>query len=461
MAMAGIGFELRKIYGRRTLASSVFGTLYATMTSVGPSLLFAALILFLKLFMDRSNIPEIQSRFFISSLSYIFMGSILISALFSTVISRYISDRVFERQEQEICASVFGVLCLSTVITGAYMLVLCVGMALKSHIALPFLAVYYLLGVLATNVYNLIVYVSALKEYKEVTLSYLLGLVVAIPTFLVCHHIFSIDLVSAVYIALATGYFLIHFLLVLLCIRAFGWPSADYFAFLGYFRRFPKLFCSGFCYMLGFYISTIVYWQLSDDRQTVSIFSTTPTYDMAMYLAIVVNLPALVLFVVKTETAFFDKYVRYLSALNKGSYDLIEKERETMNNTIRFQLFFVYEVQLIITILLIFLINIFFPYLNVSSQILNTFMVLGMGLYCVFCMYFTVIFLYYFEDHTASCLGPAVFVALTLLGALAVVFAHLPLYPLPLLVGGAGGWVTAFVCLKRRLQKLNVFLLCR
>lgn len=459
--MAGIGFELRKIYGKGTLASSVFGTLYATMTSVGPSLLFAVLILFLKLFMDRSNIPEIQSRFFISSLSYIFMGSILISALFSTVISRYISDCVFEHREREICASVFGVLSLSTVIAGAYMLVLCVGMALKSHIPLPFLAVYYLLGILSTNVYNLIVYVSALKEYKEVTLSYLLGLLTAIPVFLACRHVFSIDLVSAVYIALAAGYFVIHFLLVFLCVRAFGWPNSDHFAFLAYFRRFSKLFCSGFCYMLGFYICTIVYWQMSAMRETVSIFSTTPSYDMAMYLAIAVNLPALVLFVVKTETAFFEKYVRYLSALNKGSYDLMEKERENMNNSIRFQLFFIYEVQLIITILLTFLINIFFPYLNVSSQALNTFMVLAMGLYCVFCMYFTVIFLYYFEDHVAACIGPVVFLAVTLLGALIVVLTGLPLYPLPLLVGGMTGWVTAFLCLKYRLRRLNAFLMCR
>ena len=43
--MAGIGFELRKIYGRKTLASSIGGSIYATMTAVGPSVIVAVLIL--------------------------------------------------------------------------------------------------------------------------------------------------------------------------------------------------------------------------------------------------------------------------------------------------------------------------------------------------------------------------------------------------------------------------------
>lgn len=61
--MAGIGFELRKIYGRKTLVSNIWGTIYATMTSIGPSIMAAALILALKSIMDHSNVTELESRF--------------------------------------------------------------------------------------------------------------------------------------------------------------------------------------------------------------------------------------------------------------------------------------------------------------------------------------------------------------------------------------------------------------
>ena len=56
--MAGIGFELRKIYGRKTLASSIGGSIYATMTAVGPSVIVAVLILFLKFAMDRQTLQS-------------------------------------------------------------------------------------------------------------------------------------------------------------------------------------------------------------------------------------------------------------------------------------------------------------------------------------------------------------------------------------------------------------------
>lgn len=459
--MAGIGFELRKIYGRKTLASNIWGSVYATMASVGSSALVAVLFLFLKIIMDRSNVTELESRFFISSFTYVFLASILISAFFQTTLSRYISDCVFQKAEEDICAAVFGVLAVGSVISGVLMLFLCAGMYVKSEISVSFLALYYCLGVLVTNAYNLMTFVSALKEYKEVTLSYFLGLVLAGAVFLTASQVFGVHVVTSAYLALVCGYFLLNLFLVFWCVKAFGRPGKHCFAFLNYFAAYPKLTASGFCYMLGFYISTAVYWLLSDMREQVSIFRTAPTYDLALFFAIIVNMSALVIFVVKVETAFFDKYVAYLSALNHGSYERIEKERETMNHVIRYQLFFVYEVQLIITVVLICLANVFFPYLNISVQVLNLFMALSMGLYTVFCMYFTIIFLYYFEDHTGACVGPCIFLAIT--AALAVVAAVIgkPFYALPLLIGGLCGWIVSFWLLRRRLSHLNAFLMCK
>ncbi len=459
--MAGIGFELRKIYGRKTLTSNIWGTIYATMTTIGPSVLFAILILVLKAVMDRSDISEIENRFFISSFTYIFLIAILVTSFFNTVVSRYISDCIYRKEEKEISASILGVLTCGSVISGILMLGLCIGMYVQDGIPLGFLLIYYLLGILATNTYNLMIYVSALKQYKEVTFSFFLGLVIAIPIFLLSYRVWDMHIIFAAYLSVVCGFFVIDLLLCFWCVKAFGWNENNCFGFLKYFKKFPKLTISGFCYMLGFYIATIIYWWFSNMGEQVSIFRTAPNYDLAMFLAIVVNMPALVIFVVKAETEFFDKYVSYLSAINNGSYELIEKERDNMCNIIRYQLFFVYEVQLIITVVLICLANVFFPYLNINAGVLNMFMVLSMGLYCVFCMYFTIIFLYYFEDHTGACIGPCVFLSVT--GILAVIVSGIgkPFYPVPLLVGGILGWIVSFLFLRYRLTKLNMFLMCK
>lgn len=459
--MAGIGFELRKIFGKKTLMSSTWGVLYASLTTVGPSIMFIFLLFTLRYIMRYYHASELETMFFTASFTYIFLLAILTAAFQNTVVSRYISDKIFEKKEEDICASMFGVLTIGSVIAGIEGAVLCMLMYRHDQVSLIFMAAYYLLVVLATNAYNIITYVSALKEYKEVTVSYFVGVIVSIPMFFLFYKIVGWHLILSIYWALVCGFFIINLMLVYWCVKAFGTPSEKYFEFLKYFVKFPKLLVSGFSYMLGFYISNIIYWFFSDMKVTVSIFSVAPNYDMAMFLAILVNLSGMVVFEVKTETNFYDKYVSYLSALNMGSFDLIEKERVSMQNTINLQLFFVYEVQLIITIILICLINIFYPYLGVSSQILNMFMLLGMGLYCTFCMYFTVIFLYYFEDHTSACIGPVIFLAVVMIGSFICAKLGNPYYPIPLLAGGVVGWIVSFVLLRRRLKNLNAYLLCR
>lgn len=459
--MAGIGFELRKIYGRKTLASSIGGSIYATMTAVGPSVIVAVLILFLKFAMDRADITELENRFFMSSFTYIFLIAVLIAALFSTVVSRYVSDCVFHKDDRALGASVFGVMTAASVLSGGAMLVLCVGMFIASDVPVYFLLLYYLLGILVANAYVVMTYVSALKEYKEVTLSYFAGILLAVIVYFLAEGVWGMHPVVAAYAALTCGYALLNGMLIFWCVNAFGIPQEDYFGFLHYFVRFPKLLMSGLFYVLGFYSATIIYWNHADIRERVSIFWTAPAYDLAMFLAILVNMSALVIFVVKVETSFFDKYVAYLSALNMGSYHRIKKEQESMTNSIRCQLFFVYEVQLIITVVLICLANVFFPYLNISVQVLNLFMILSMGVYTVFCMYFTIIFLYYFEDHTAACIAPCIFLGITAILAAAACQMGRAFYPLPLLAGGYGGWMAAFGMLRYRLMHLDSFLMCK
>ena len=254
---------------------------------------------------------------------------------------------------------------------------------------------------------------------------------------------------------------MVVFALVLQCTRAFGAPQSQYFAFFSYFRQYPTLAVGGVLYILGLYSPTVIYWFFSDIWEQVSIFRSVPSYDMAMFLAFVVYIPSLVIFVVKVETAFYEKYTSYVSALNNGTLYLLQKERKVMTRVIFQELFFVYEVQLIITVVLICLVSVFFPYLGASIQMLHMFVILGLGLCSVFCMYFTIVVFYYFSDYTGACISSLVFLAVTVLGA-AVASQRSDFYslPLPLLVGGLSGWFVSFALLRRRMEKLDSFLMC-
>lgn len=459
--MAGIGFELKKIYGRKTLAADLYGTIYATMTTIGPAVLSAVLLLILKFLLSQAGLTVLEERFFVASTTYAFVVATLSAVFFSAPVSRYISDCIFLGKEEDICPSAFGVLALSAAVSGIVMFLLCAGIyrASRNEVSTAFLVSYYFLGVLGTGVYSMMTYASALKHYKALTFSFFMGMLLAVAVYFLCSGPFGINKVTAACMALACCYFLIVFALVFHCMKAFGVPRGRYFAFLTYFRRYPKLTVGSFAYTLGIYCPAIIYWLFSGIAEQVSIFRTAPAYDLAMFLAVFINMPSLVIFVVKVETAFYEKYTLYVSALNNGTYDLIQKERGVMIRTLRHQLFFVYEIQLIITVVLVCLLSVSFPYLNAGTHVLQMFVILSLGIYAVFCMYFTIIVFYYFSDYGGACISALVFLTVTVLSAVAASLWN-AFYPLPLLLGGLCGWIVAFLLLRRRMEKLDSFLMC-
>lgn len=459
--MAGIGFELRKIYGKKTLASKVYGSLYATMATIGPTILFMLLLLLINLAMGWYQVPELDRLTFTSSFTYLFLGAILISSLHNAVLSRYISDKVFENREQEIADALAGCLITGTTCSAVVMLVLCVTLYGNGLKDLLLLSVYYLLGIFVTNAYNLLIFVSALKEYRKITASYLVGLAVSAPVFLVLLRFTRMPFIQAAYAAVAISFLLINVFLVLCCMRAFGQPQGKYFGFLRYYKKYPALLVSGGLYMLGFYLSNMIYWAFSDYVAVVCGLKTIPAYDLATFMAIVVNLPSMVIFVVSAETAFYEKYVAYLSALGKGSYARIEKARLSLQKTTQSQLFFVYEAQLIITIIAICVAVVAAPYLMLSDTVVTLFSVLAIGFFCLFSMYYTVIMLYYFQAYKASAIAVAAFVAVEILGCVICLPMNIFFYSVPMVAGPVIGWVIAFVYLRKLIRDLNSAMLCR
>ena len=186
--MAGIGFELKKIYGRKTLADNLWGTLYATMLTIGPTIISAMLMLSLNYLLSRSGLTVLGSRFFVASITYAFLSALLVSTVFSTPVSRYIADCIYLGKDQDIFPSAFGVLAFTTSISGIVMFLLCVGIYFHpptpAGVPLSFLVAYYFLGVLVTDAYSLMTYASALKHYKTLTFSFILGLVLAVAAYL-------------------------------------------------------------------------------------------------------------------------------------------------------------------------------------------------------------------------------------------------------------------------------------
>ena len=106
--MAGIGFELRKIFRGTSISSRIKGITFATMTTIGPTLIFLAMLIGINLSLSALNVSEKDQIFFSCATLYLFLFSIIITGTTGTTITRFISDRIHDNEEDSIPASMYG-----------------------------------------------------------------------------------------------------------------------------------------------------------------------------------------------------------------------------------------------------------------------------------------------------------------------------------------------------------------
>lgn len=459
--MAGIGFELRKIFRGTSISSRLKGIAFATMTTIGPTIIFLTMLISINLMLTALNVSEADQVFFSSATLYLFLFSIIITGTTGTTITRYISDRIHENEEDYIPSAMFGTSILVGGLAALFATIIVVLLYMDGITDLVLLASLYILTVVVSITYNLMFFISALKEYLKITAAFFFGFLAGALTFYLLYQFTQINILISILMGMIVLFSIINLLLIYLILTFFNHSNRDYFRFLTYFKKHPYLFLSGFFYIVTLYIPNMLYWAYSDIAIQVSIFRVAPSYDMALFLAILVNLSTPVIFVVKVETKFFEKYQKYVGSLINGTYGIIEKYRKIMLKTMDIELFYIYEVQLIITIILTCAGILLLPMLGFGGMILNYFLLLSIGVYCTYLMYFTVVFLYYFDDQFGSFITTLTFFITTVAASIAALQLGVSYYPVALFVGGIVSWIVGFFRLRTFMGTINARLYCK
>ena len=331
--MAGIGFELRKIFSKTTISSRLKGIAFATMTTIGPTIIFLTMLISINVALRPLDVSETKQNFFTAATLYLFLYAKIINGTTGTTITRFISDRIHENEEEYIPSAMFGTSLLISALTAVFSGIIVVLLYLDGITDVWMLSSLYLLGIVVSITYNLMFFVSALKEYLKITGAFFVGFLLGALTFFILYQFTKVDVLIDILIGMIVLFTVINLILIYLVITYFNQSNREYFAFLTYFKKHPYLFLSGFFYIVTLYIPNILYWMFSDIAVQVSIFRVAPSYDMALFLAILVNLSTPVIFVVKVETKFFEKYQKYVGSLINGTYAVIEKYRKIMLTT--------------------------------------------------------------------------------------------------------------------------------
>src|SRR5689334_20493197 len=114
--MAGIGFELKKLFAKRGIILKFRANLYASLVVAGPMLLGVILLLGTKLIANLGGASHHQQDLVMVLITYSLLFSLLLSSLFLFVLARFIADMLYSNAYDRILPSLYGIVSVLLVI---------------------------------------------------------------------------------------------------------------------------------------------------------------------------------------------------------------------------------------------------------------------------------------------------------------------------------------------------------
>ena len=462
--MAGIGFELKKIFKKGGIVNTVKGAFYASMTTIGPLVMIIVSLLVMYIFLDYADLSFAQRDLMASTMLYAFIFSLLLTSPFNSVLSRYIADKIYESKLQDIMPSYYVGLSLNIGLAGIVGIPFCLREYFVGGID-PFyiLASYVMFVALMISFFNM-TYISAVKDYKKISIAFLIGMGIALLLAFFLVKGMGIGLDEAIIYSFAVGFTIIATILYAIIRAFFTENSRNYREPLSYFGKFKGLFFVNLFYTLGLYSHNFIYWQKEGLRVVVAdCFVSAPIYDLATCIAMFINISTMVIFVVQVETDFHDRYALYCEAVIGGTHRDIMLRKGEMLDTMQYKLSFIFQFQFLINVILYLMSIILLPGLGISGPVIEMLPSLTVGYFAVFIMYCVIVFLYYFEDTKGALLTSFSFLAVTAAGSVLGILLEVEpgLYGTGLFLGGVIGFTIGYFRIRKVEKNLEEHIFCR
>lgn len=461
--MAGIGFELRKIFKERSIFNLLRGTFYSAFTVIGPMLIVILCITALFTIMDYQSIEHGQKDLLMSLILYVFIFSLIATNPLSAVVSRYIADKIFEEKLSDILPCYYAGLLINIILAAAMAIPFAIFTAVKGSSISP-LAILLAICIFTALVFVFytMTFISALKDYKSIALAFLIGMAVTLALSYILYKAVHVSFIFSVLTGMASGFILTGSILFALVRHFFKENSRNYKELLTYMRRFKLLFLTNLFYTLGLYIHNFVFWNYEPVALVVGgVLKSAPVYDTATYLAMITSVSATVIFTVRVEINFHDRYKVYCQHILGGIGEDIVTAKQNMFKMLVKEIVFIVQMQMIITVIVFLVIMIFSSFLGFGGLVISIYPALAAGYYIIFIMYCMIVFLYYFDDRISAFISSLIFFAVTF--AVSVICTRLNpnLYGLGPVAGAFSGWTVSFFRIKYIERNLESQMYCK
>ncbi len=442
--MAGVGVKLHRIYGKNSILSKMFGFIYSTILSIAPMILIILSVFIMGVLLGFSKVGYASRELFSSTILYIFIFSLLAAAPFNTVLSRYMSDIIYNETFEDIMPCFILGLFMNIVFGCAAAIPFCVREYLVGGVNFIYTFTGFCGFVALVIVFYAMIYLNIFKDYKKTSLFFLIGSIFSVLFSLLLVKVFKRSVTYSMLLSLVLGFLLIACLEYGTIKRYFKTNSGNYIAVLKYFKRYWLLVVSNTLYTAGLFVHNFVFWNTDMQMKVAEVFVCAPSYDMATCIAMFTNISTTVIFITRVEMYFHERYRGYSEAVIGGRGMDIENTKRRMFRQLSMELMNLARVQFIISVVVFFVCIVVLPQIGFSGMIMKIYPCLAAGYFILFIMYACIVFLYYFNDMIGALLTSACFFAGVLIFSLISVHLTEIWYGMGVVTGSFIGWVVSY-----------------
>ena len=118
--MAGIGFELKKLFNRRGLFATFRAYGYAGVVCTGPMFLGVVLLLGVMFLCDITGGSRHSRELLVCMITYTLLASLTVTSFLSMVVTRFIADQLYEENYEAVLPSFWGSSGLMLIVGGIF-----------------------------------------------------------------------------------------------------------------------------------------------------------------------------------------------------------------------------------------------------------------------------------------------------------------------------------------------------
>ena len=458
--MAGIGVKLNKIYSKNSITTNLLGFGFSTVITIAPMIVVIGAIIVMQLLLGFSSLDYFSRELYACTVLYIFIFALIAASPFNAVLSRYLSDTIYDEKYDAILPCYYIGLILNMGLALLMGVPFCIWELVVGQVGPVFVFAGFC-GYLALGfVFFSMLFLSICKDYGRISRSFLAGMLLAIGLSFLLVKVFGMETTLAMLLGLDCGFALTGALEMARIRSYFRVNNGDYKAVLHYFKKYWQLVFANFFYILGLFIHNFVFWTTDMRIVVAKSFVCMTTYDMATCLAMFTNISATVIFISRMEMSFHERYKKYSEAIIGGRGMDIINAKKRMFGQMRMEIMNLVRIQFIVTVVLYLVFIILMPRFGFGGIILQIYPCLAAGYFILFLMYGEILFLYYFNDLNGSLASALSFCLATLLGSIVSCHFTAIWFGVGLVFGSFVGFTVAFFRLKSMEKNLDVHIFC-